>query len=336
MGDVALTVPVVKEVLAQNPDIEITFVSAAFLAPFFEGIERLHFFPAQLKTTHKGPKGIYKLYREISKKRKIDMVIDLHSVMRSWLMGAFARMSGIPTYRIDKGRKEKKNLVSKERKVRKQLPHSTERYLKVFEAAGLKVKSLTNDPWIKAKPSTEIENLLAALELHNKNSTWIGFAPFAMHAGKMWPSHHAKQWIKEASKNAQIFLFGGKGEVEALSQLAEKLPQVHILAGKLSLKDELTFMSRLDVMVAMDSSNMHMATLVGTPVVSIWGATHTDAGFGPLGDNRRHIVEISTAELACRPCSIFGNKPCWRGDLACLEQITPKMVHEKVIGITKV
>ncbi len=53
MGDVALTVPVVKEVLAQNPDIEITFVSAAFLAPFFEGIERLHFFPAQLKTTHK-------------------------------------------------------------------------------------------------------------------------------------------------------------------------------------------------------------------------------------------------------------------------------------------
>ena len=93
------------------------------------------------------------------------------------------------------------------------------------------------------------------------------------------------------------------------------------------MAEELALMSHLDVMLAMDSGNMHLASLVGTPVVSVWGATHPYAGFMGWGQSEKNAVQIS---LPCRPCSIFGNKPCIRGDYACLRQITPNQIIEKV------
>ncbi len=55
----------------------------------------------------------------------------------------------------------------------------------------------------------------------------------------------------------------------------------------------------------MDSANMHLATLVGTPVISIWGPTHYFMGFSPL-NNVDSIVEVSREILPCRPCSVYG------------------------------
>ena len=86
-------------------------------------------------------------------------------------------------------------------------------------------------------------------------------------------------------------------------------------------------MSHLQVMISMDSANMHLASLVNTPVVSIWGATHPYAGF--MGWNQRY-ENAAQVELDCRPCSIYGNKPCLRGDYACLKNISPEQIISKV------
>ena len=93
------------------------------------------------------------------------------------------------------------------------------------------------------------------------------------------------------------------------------------------LKEELSLIYQLDVMISMDSANMHLASLVNTPVVSIWGATHPYAGF--MGWNQR-IDNAVQIDLPCRPCSIYGKKPCYRNDFACMNQITPETIVEKV------
>jgi ADP-heptose:LPS heptosyltransferase len=80
-------------------------------------------------------------------------------------------------------------------------------------------------------------------------------------------------------------------------------------------------------MLTMDSANMHLASLVDIPVVSIWGATHPYAGFYGYNQNPLNAVHVS---LSCRPCSVFGNKVCWRGDHACMTSITPQMVIDKM------
>ena len=75
---------------------------------------------------------------------------------------------------------------------------------------------------------------------------------------------------------------------------------------------------------------MHFATLSNIPVISIWGSTHIYAGFGALFQPENYAIEISKEELSCRPCSVYGNKPCFRKDYACLNWISPEMVFEKV------
>ena len=86
-------------------------------------------------------------------------------------------------------------------------------------------------------------------------------------------------------------------------------------------------MSHLHVMLSMDSGNMHMASLTGIPVVSIWGATHPYAGF--MGYNQPADRALGI-DMPCRPCSIFGNKPCQRGDYACMKGIEPEQVVQKM------
>ena len=72
---------------------------------------------------------------------------------------------------------------------------------------------------------------------------------------------------------------------------------------------------------------MHLASLVGCPVVSIWGATHPYTGFYGRGQKPENAVQTA---LPCRPCSIYGNRPCLRGDYMCLEALPPATVIARI------
>ena len=139
MGDVAMTVPVIKNILQQNPQVKITVVSNAFLQPLFQNIDRCHFHPAYLKAQHKGVAGIYKLYKELHALYKFTAIVDLHSVLRSLLLKIFFSFSGYKMAAIDKGRKEKKALTRKENKILIPLSTTHERYADVFRKIGLAI-----------------------------------------------------------------------------------------------------------------------------------------------------------------------------------------------------
>ena len=96
--------------------------------------------------------------------------------------------------------------------------------------------------------------------------------------------------------------------------------------GLVDAPEELEIMRGLRVLVSMDSANMHLASLVGTRVVSIWGATHPYAGFMGIGQNEKDCVQ---RDLECRPCSVYGDKECKYGDYRCMD-IKPEEIVEKV------
>ena len=126
-----------------------------------------------------------------------------------------------------------------------------------------------------------------------------------------------------------IFLFGGRGYEEALlDQWAFEYPRVKSVAGKYSLDQELALISRLDLLICMDSANMHFASLVGTRVLSVWGATHPYAGFYGYHQDPEDCIQL---DLPCRPCSVFGQKPCLRKDWACMKQLNPDLIINKVL-----
>ena len=134
--------------------------------------------------------------------------------------------------------------------------------------------------------------------------------------------------LLEREPNCRIFLFGGGAEERELLTRWESRHDRCICALLGSLYNELVLMSHLDTMVSMDSANMHLASLTGTRVVSVWGATHPFAGF--MGWNQSPADAVQTT-LPCRPCSIFGNKPCLHGDYPCLNSITPEEIVERVL-----
>ena len=172
-----------------------------------------------------------------------------------------------------------------------------------------------------------------------KKGKWIGIAPFAMHTSKIWPLNNYEELISRMIEKSsfKFFLFGGgTAEIDFFTALQKKFPaHIVVVAGQLKLKQELALMEMLDIMLCVDSSNMHLAALMGTPLLSIWGGTHTDVGFGPFGMGEESIIQISRNELTCRPCSVYGREKCLRGDFACLAWITPERVSDQIMNSLK-
>ena len=331
MGDVALTVPVIRGMLEENPNLSVTFVTRPFFAPFFEGIPRLQLYFPDLKGRHKGFWGLFRLFLDLRKEGKFQTVIDLHNVLRTKMVRNYFRLTGTPVYHIDKGRNEKKKLL-KTKKI-KQLRHSSERYSDVFREAGFQAE-MASLPSITPTATSEesIRKYLNNQELGDKTLK-IGFAPFATHETKIWGLENARKLMQLIAEKypVQFFLFGGgKDEIEKLTILADESENMTLVAGQMNLSDEIALIAQMDVMLSMDSSNMHIAALVGTKTVSIWGATHPAFGFYALGQPAEYSLQTPTESLECRPCSVFGNKPCIYETVKCMEMLTPEIVFRKM------
>jgi len=325
IGDVAMAVPVLWSFVKTHQNAEITFVSQGFAKDFIKYIPNLTFYEANLRGHHKGFLGLLRLYFDLKKLGKWDIVIDIHDVVRTKILRFLFSLTGKKIITIDKGRKEKEELTRISNKIFKQLDTTVSRYYKAFNDAGFEFNLQFDYLFTKA---TLDESILK--HTGPKEHRWIGVAPFAKHKGKIYPLNLLEEVIKKLSSSSSIklFFFGGGGEEQKiLENLANKFPNSVSLARKLSIEDELKVISNLDVMLAMDSANMHLASLVNTPVISIWGATHPYAGFYGWNQNTTHAVQI---DFPCRPCSIYGNKPCFRKDYACLHNISPDSIISKI------
>ena len=314
LGDVAMTVPVVDSLARQHPNLRITVVSRPFCAPLFAALPaNVAFFGADVKGEYKGIGGLWKLSHRL-KAMGIDAMADLHDVLRTKVVRTFLRLQGIAVAVIDKGRSEKKRLVKGEHKP---LRHGAERYADVFRALGLSC-TVDYQPRHKA-PEAE-------------RPCRIGLAPFAAHQGKIYPTEQTTEFLRtlyKAHPEAEVYVFCSKGEAESVEAVwTKEFPHLVFACRQYKgLSQELQLMQQLDVMVSMDSANMHLASIVGLPVVSVWGATHPYAGFLGYGQSEAHAVQLA---LPCRPCSIYGNKPCRYGDYRCLAGISPKNILKQI------
>lgn len=286
-GDVAMTRPVIEEFMQQNPDVEIVYLSRERFRDLFEGIPNFQFYSADLDGIHKGISGLFKLSKEL-KKLGIDEVADLHNVLRTKVLRTFLSMKKSAV--LDKARDERAALVRKKNKVRKQLKPMVERYADVFRNLGYSLKLSHQLP----KNTTIKENA-------------IGVAPFAMYAGKMYPLEKTQEVVtKIAAAGFKVYLFGAKSENSILEEWESIHPNIKSVAGKLSLQEELALIQKLKLMVSMDSANMHLASMVGTRVISIWGNTHPFMGFLGYGQEMSDVIQDET--LTIRPTSVFGKE----------------------------
>ncbi len=326
MGDVAMTVPVLKTLTDSYPELQITVLTKAFFKPIFSGLKNVQIHTVDVSGRHKGILGLWKLYKEL-KVLHIDAVADLHNVLRSNILKLFFRLSGIPFVQIDKGRKDKKALTSLKNKDFKPLKTSHERYADVFKQLGYQLDLKMTQSLPKNALSEDTLRIVGT-----KSKKWLGIAPFATFTGKMYPLHLMKEVIQELNKNEKyrIFLFGGGPEEKNVLDVWDNQFQNCInIVGKLSFEDELQLISNLDLMISMDSGNGHLASIYGVPTITLWGVTHPHAGFYPFGQDADNAILADRNKYPLIPTSVYGNKAPKTYDKA-METIHPKDVINKI------
>ena len=308
-GDVAMTVPVFKEFLAQNSDVQVVMVSRHQFKDLFENIPNLIFKGINVDD-YKGIFGLRKLGKMLLKDFKPDYVADLHDVIQTKTLDLFFIKNGFKVFKINKGKEEKEKLTDIWNLDKTPLRPTCERYADVFRAMNFNLELSHSFP-------------------ENNQNSGIGIAPFAQHKGKMLPLEKTFEVVKILAAHHKIYFFGGgKSEIDLLNEWQKQISNTENLAGKLSLKEELQKIAELKVMISMDSANMHLASLVGTRCISVWGSTHPYAGFLGYGQSESDVVQVK--DLTCRPCSVFGDKACYRGDWACLEEIDIQKIIDLV------
>lgn len=305
MGDVAMTVPVLRALVNQHPQLKITVISRPFFKPFFEGIPNLTFFAFDEKERHKGFLGLLRLFQDL-KGLQIDAFADLHNVLRSKIVRNLFALSGKKVAAVDKGRQGKKELTRAENKVFQQLPTMFERHVKVFDQLGFTVYLSQPQFPEKAVLTPEIAALIGT-----NYKKLIGIAPFAQYTSKVYPLDLMQQVIDQlALDTTQIILLfgGGAHEIQQLNTLAAQHKNVVVVAGKIKFQQELQLISNLDVMLSMDSGNAHIAAMLGVKVITLWGATHPYAGFLPFNQPFENALTADRKQFPMLPTSVYGNK----------------------------
>lgn len=310
LGDVAILEPVLRSRAAANPDVLFLLAAPPVLQPLFAHIPNLQYIPTVKKQSARS------LYSQLAAHNP-DVVLDLHRVNRVVVADWLFRLHGIPVYAINKHKCKRRRMVRSRNKDRQPAKPMWQRYDAMFSKIALK-GPLAN-PGFWPRPVVRDDSMRK-----------VGVAPFAQHMGKIWPPQAMFQLLETMARDGkyQVYLFGGKNDAsDYLDSWASQLPNVISVAGKHSFEQEMQIIQSLDLMLSMDSANMHFASCKAVPVVSIWGATHPDVGFYGYGQNPDWAVQ---SNLPCRPCSAFGNKPCRFGNYPCLNNITPQQVFAHV------
>lgn len=340
MGDVAMTVPVLRVLTQTYPELKITVLSRPFFKPLFEDIPNLNFLEADVYGEHRRF-GLLNLAKE-AKALGIDAVADLHNVIRSKIITKYLKFKGIETATIDKGRAEKKALIAAKGGAISPLKTTHQRYADVFEKLGFPLDNNIFSPFFKGRcpqgrgvspPKHLTPKLNGLIGIEPKKL--IGIAPFAAHQSKMYPLSLMVEVIRELDETDKyrIFLFGGgKKEIELLKKLENPFANVTNVAGKLTFEEELALISNLDLMLSMDSGNGHLAAMFGVPVITLWGVTHPYAGFAPFNQPEGNQILSDRKAYPLIPTSVYGNKfP--KGYEEVMKTIVPQTVVDKVLEV---
>ncbi|MBQ9820691.1 MAG: glycosyltransferase family 9 protein [Muribaculaceae bacterium] len=327
LGDVAMTIPVLYPVCRANPGIRFVMLTKGWPASMFhDRPDNLMVVGIDVNKEYKGLLGLIRLASSLRRQYDIDAVADLHSVMRTWVIGTWLKLCGIPVVRLDKQRGRRKALVS--HKSSEPVTPTIDRYRQVFQQLGIEAP----DNFTRLFDGKPLPVSPIVLE-KEPGQRWIAISPFSAHEGKVYPLKLMEEVIAQLSKRENYWIFlmgGGKTEKIALRGIARKNERVISMAEiKHGFTDEYALLSKCDVMLTMDSANMHLASLVGLKSITIWGATAPACGF--LGYGQDASIDIQL-DLECRPCSIYGERECRFGDYRCLTGIKPGLVVERVIA----
>ena len=340
IGDIILTLPLVQRLRASLPEAHIAFVVIPSVANVLENHPAIN--EVIIYDKHRrdaGLRGILRLARRI-RKGEYDVAIIPHRSLRSSLVGWRSRIPRRIGFSTSAGVRFFTDVVPYDKGM-----HEIDRNLSLLKPLGL---TFANNELPTLYPSKNDGDVVDAFLKNQKvritskgrkgqpahqDSLLVGIAPGSVWNTKRWPKEHFVALTKSLLEDGHsVVLIGGREDAVLCSEIRNEMEDVSVVnaAGMLSLLQSAELIRRCEVLVSNDSAPMHLATGVRTPVVAIYGATVPAFGFAPRGD---HSVVAEMDGLSCRPCSIHGGGRCPIKTFVCMKNLTPEIVHTKVLSV---
>ncbi len=180
------------------------------------------------------------------------------------------------------------------------------------------------------------ELILPVIKVESQKNDTVAIAPGSVWATKRWP---VKKWIELVSSpelaDREIVIIGSEddGGIADEIEFGSRNKNITNLAGKLSIIESVSKIAECRVLVSNDSAPQHFALAVGTPVITIFGATVPRFGFYPVRDDDK-VIETKL-DLECRPCGIHGLKKCKIKTFDCMNSIDVETVVNDINSLKK-
>lgn len=330
IGDVILTLPMVQLLKKRFPSVAIDFVATKRASDVLQNHPDINEIIIYDKYGEdKGYKG-FKRLTDLLKSKKYDAAIVPHRSIRSALIIYFSKIKT----RIGFNRSAGRIFFSHVVKYRYDL-HEVERNTSLLRPLLIETQSKELPRLYPSMVDKKVVDKILFEEEILDTSNLIGVAPGSVWNTKRWTKEGYLQLVWKLLKEKYIVcLIGGKEDAELCNAIIKNIPGGGVinLSGKLTLLQSAELISRCRVLITNDSSPVHIAAAVDTPVVAIFGATSPSFGFAPYNDGSG-VVE--TVGLKCRPCAIHGGDKCPVGTFDCMKRITHEIVFKKVVEIDR-
>jgi heptosyltransferase-2 len=330
LGDIVLTTPVIKSLKEKFPQTKIFFLTKRQYQDLLKNdphiFSLIKFDP---KEKHQGISGFFKLIQEL-KAFEFDLVVDLHANLRSFLIRHLLKAK--VKVRYDK-RWLARFLLVHFKFIKVKPLHTVDSYLGALKKIG--VNSVEKDPQIFL--DEEGENFLKDFLIEKnieKDDIVVGIHPGARWETKRWDEEKFSRvcQILTRKPEVKIILVGDQKDQEVIYRISHQAKDEKIFkAVNLPLNKFMSLIKRCDCFITNDSGPMHIASALGVPVVAIFGPTHPQLGFSPLGSGN----VVLTANVKCSPCSLHGEKKCRKKSRLCMDLIQPEMVADAVEKLLK-
>jgi heptosyltransferase-2 len=331
LGDAVLSIPAVCAIKSGRTDAHVTVLTPANLAPLWKLI------PEVDKIICPTTRSLLKAVRSIKQESQFDVAIvfpnSLRAALEVWLSG-IARRVGC------RGHHRSWLLDQIVREPRKPGPpqHQSVRYLKIADDCGAETSSIQH---LTPKAFASRRFNIRPPNVHEPSTTHLaetgrGHRPLlALCPGAEYGP--AKQWLPErfaevaasvsAQTGGQWILFGTKNDAAIGETIAAALGDRCLnRIGQTTLEQLIDQLRACRLLLTNDTGTMHLAALLGLPVVAIFGSTEPRLT-APPGDGHtilRHHVECSPCFL--RQCPI---------DFRCMKAVTVEKVCNAVISILR-
>jgi heptosyltransferase-1 len=332
LGDVVQTIPAFEALRSHYPAAHISWLveeGAAELLEYYPGLDEVYV--CQRKSWLKKLRrpalwpavslNIIQFSKRL-RSRYYDLVIDFQGLLKSAIWVGLTR--GGRKIGFDGTREGSWRFLSEKLPAYDPDRHALDRYLDVARYLGAEVEEvLVHDPWTAAEEH-HFKNRLSQVTRNGK-SPLVLCHPMSRWQTKLWPeSNFARLAVEIVEKSGATVVFTGTAkDRETISAVVRQggLGGLHNWAGKTNLRELAYLCKRATVVISTDSGPMHLAAVLGTPVVALFGPT-APWRTGPYGK----IHRVIRANSDCSPCY---QRTC--GKVDCMSAIEVDEVFRAVV-----